>query len=162
MSVRVNEWQSADQKGLASATNTNKVGWELQGRRSIFARICFVASRASSGCLSYFVFCPSVKSGDVFAAGLKRFDKASIVSLSVTVILGGGSFSGTEIEELNLDDATLQSDGHGMGSIVGAKFRQNLSHVCLNRFLGDFKMVSDDLVGIARSYLSQDVNFALG
>jgi hypothetical protein len=39
------------------------------------------------------------------------FDKASIVSLSVTVILGGGFFSGTEFEELNLDDAALQRYG---------------------------------------------------
>ena len=68
--------------------------------------LCLVGALTSSGCLSYFVFCQSVKSGDAFAAGLKRFDKASIVSSSVTVISGGGSFSGTEIEELNLDDAT--------------------------------------------------------
>jgi hypothetical protein len=51
-------------------------------------------------------FANQLRVADAFAAGLKRFDKASIVSSSVTVILGGGSFSGTEIEELNLDDAT--------------------------------------------------------
>ena len=67
-----------------------------------------------------------------------------------------------KIEELNLDDATLQSDGHSVGSVIRAKFRQNLAHVCLNCFLGDFKMVSDDLVGVARSYLSQYVDFSLG
>jgi hypothetical protein len=138
----------------------NKVGDSREG--SQFRRPLPCRGIGSSGCLSYFVFCQSVKSGDAFATGLKRFDKASIVSLGVTVILAVGAFSETEIEELNLDDATLQSDGHGVGSIVGAKFRQNLAHVCLNRFLGDFEMVSNDLVGVARSYLPQDVDFSLG
>jgi len=53
-------------------------------RREVnFAGLCLFVALTSSGCLSYFVFCQSVKSGDDFAAGLKRFDKASIVSLSV-------------------------------------------------------------------------------
>jgi hypothetical protein len=55
---------------------------------------------------------------DAFAAGLKWFNKASIVSSSVTVILGGGSFSGTEIEELNLDDA------RDRGKLLGLTRRQ--------------------------------------
>ena len=75
----------------------------------------------------------------------------------------GRSFSsGKRIEELDLNNAALQRYGHSVGSIVRAKLRQNLPHVCLNRFLRNFEVVGNDLVRVAGSYLPQDVDFSVG
>jgi len=66
-----------------------------------------------------------------------------------------------EIATSNLDDAALQRNRHGMGSVVRSKFRQNLPHMSLDGFLRNLEIVGNDFVGVAGSHLPPSVGVQL-
>lgn len=52
---------------------------------------------------------------------------------------------------LQFDDSTLQPDFHGMGPVVGSKFREDVANVALHTGFSDRELIGDLLVRIAIS-----------
>jgi hypothetical protein len=51
---------------------------------------------------------------------------------------------------------------HGVGAIVRMKLAEDFPHVSFEGFFGNLELVGDDLVGVARGYLLQNLEFAIG
>jgi hypothetical protein len=54
----------------------------------------------------------------------------------------------------------LQAYAYGVGSVIGAKFREDALYVTLDRFFRDRQLIGDELVAIPSC--SQGQNFAAG
>src|SRR5262249_17351427 len=60
---------------------------------------------------------------------------------------------------LDLDDASFQPYRYGVGAIVGVQFGKNTPNVSLYGLFRDGEIVGNNFVGIAGSYLPQNLDF---
>src|SRR6266403_549040 len=68
----------------------------------------------------------------------------------------------TSFEGLQFDDSALQPDGDCVGSVVRAKFREDVLDVSLNGFLGDGQFIGDQFVGVSGGNGSKNLDFPWG
>src|SRR5580704_8008282 len=61
---------------------------------------------------------------------------------------------------LQFDDSPFQSDCDRVGSVVRAKFREDVLDVSLNGFLSDGQFIGDQFVGVSSGNRSKDFDFS--